>query len=72
MHKLFKNSIKQILLISPLFPKINNNNFLKKMEFYYFKNELIRKNINIYNFLNGCLDCIQNLDIIKNDNSQII
>ena len=72
MHKLFKNSIKQILLIRPLFPKINNNKFLKKMEFYYFKNELIRKNINIYNFLNGCLDCIQNLDTIKNDNSQII
>ena len=65
MYKLFKNPIKHILFINTFLSKINNNNLLKKMEFYYFKNELCKKDIDIYNFLNGCLDCIKYINDSK-------
>ena len=58
MHKLFDKSIKHILYAKPFFTKINNNKLLKKMEFSYLKNELAKKGINIYNLLDGCLDCV--------------
>jgi hypothetical protein len=65
MHKIFKNSINHILYAKPFFIKINNEKLLKEIEFNYIKNELNKKGINIYNLLEGCLDCIKNLD---NDN----
>ena len=58
MYKLFKNPIKHILLARVLFSKINNDKLIKEIEFNYFKNELSKNNINIYYFLNGCLDFI--------------
>ena len=58
IHKLFEKSIKHILYAKPFFTKINNHKLLKKMEFIYFKNELLKKGINIYSLLNGCLDCV--------------
>ena len=65
MYKLFKNPIKHILFINKFLSKINNNNLIKKMEFYYFKNELCKKDIDIYNFLNGCLDSIKYINDSK-------
>ena len=58
MHKLFEKSIKHILLAKPFFTKINNHKLLKKIEFIYLKNELLKKGINIYSLLSGCLDCV--------------
>ena len=62
MHKLFQNSIKKILSLKPFFSKINNNKELNKMEFNYFKNELNKKGVNIYNLFDGCLDCVKDFD----------
>ena len=57
LSKIFSNSIKHILLAKPYFNNINSD-FLKKMEFDYFKKDLMNQGINIYSLLNGCLDCI--------------
>jgi len=57
LSKIFSNSIKHILLAKPYFNNINSD-FLKKMEFDYFKKDLMKQGINIYSLLNGCLDCI--------------
>ena len=57
LSKIFSNSIKHILLAKPYFNNINSD-FLKKMEFDYFKKDLMKQGINIYSVLNGCLDCI--------------
>ena len=65
MHKIFKNSINHILHAKPFFIKINNEKLLKEIEFNYIKSELNKKGINIYNLLDGCLDCIKNFN---NDN----
>ena len=58
MHKLFEKSIKHILYAKPFFTKINNHKLLKKIEFFYLKNELHKKGINIYSLLSDCLDCV--------------
>ena len=57
LSKIFSNSIKHILSAKPYFNNINSD-FLKKMEFDYFKKDLMNQGINIYSLLNGCLDCI--------------
>ena len=62
MHKIFQKPIKQILALKSLFSKNNNNKLFKKMEFIYLKNELNEKGINIYNFFDGCLDCINDIN----------
>ena len=63
MHKLFQKPIKQILALKSFFSKNNNNNKLfKKLEFNYLENELNKKGINIYNFFDGCLDCINDIN----------
>ena len=49
--------LQHILLAKPYFNNINSD-FLKKMEFDYFKKDLMKQGINIYFLLNGCLDCI--------------
>ncbi len=57
---IFSNSIKHILLAKPYFNNINRN-LLKKMEFDYFKQDLMKQGFNMYNLLYGCLDCIDGL-----------
>ena len=62
MHKIFKTPIKHILSVKPLFIKNNDNKILKKIEFNYLKSNLNKKGINIYSLLDGCLDCISDID----------
>ena len=58
MHKLLQNHIRYILALNTIiFNK--SNKLLKKIEFNYLKKELGKKGINIYKFLNGCLDYIK-------------
>ena len=58
LHNIFKNTIKHILSVKPLFIKVEKNIPLKKMELDFFKNELKKNGSNIYILLDGCLDCI--------------
>ena len=60
LPKIFSNSIKHILLAKPYFNNINDD-ILKKMEFEYFKKDLMKQGININYLLNGCLDCINRI-----------
>jgi len=62
MHKIFKAPIKHILSVKPLLTKNKDNKILKKIEFNYLKNYLNKKGINIYSLLDGCLDCISDID----------
>ena len=57
LYNIFKDSIKHILLSKPFFINIKNTQ-LKKMEYNYFKNDLLKKGIDINLALQGCLDCI--------------
>ena len=57
LYNIFKDSIKHILLSKPFFINIKNTQ-LKKMEYNYFKNDLLKKGIDINLALGGCLDCI--------------
>ena len=57
LYNIFKDSIKHILLSKPFFTNIKNTQ-LKKMEYNYFKNDLLKKGIDINLALGGCLDCI--------------
>ena len=64
MHKLLQKHIKFILELRTIFYKNKNNIIFEIIEFNYLKKELNKKGINIYKFLNGCLDYIKDL---KND-----
>ena len=64
MHKILQKHIKYILEIKTIFYKNKNNLMFDKIEFNYLKKELNKKGINIYKFLNGCLDYIKDW---KND-----
>ena len=64
MHKLLQKHIKYILELRTIFYKNKNNIIFEIIEFNYLKKELNKKGINIYKFLNGCLDYIKDL---KND-----
>ena len=57
LYNIFKDSIKHILLSKPFFCKIRNAP-LKKMEYNYFKNDLLNKGVDINLVLGGCLDCM--------------
>ena len=57
LYNIFKDSIKHILLSKPFFCKIRNAS-LKKMEYNYFKNDLLNKGVDINLVLGGCLDCM--------------
>ena len=57
LHSIIANSIKNILLVQSHFNNINKTS-LKKMEYEYFKNNLIQKGIDVNNLLKGCLDCL--------------
>ena len=58
LYNIFKDSIKHILLSKPFFTNIKNTQ-LNKMEYNYFKNDLLKKGIDINLALGGCLDCIK-------------
>ena len=58
---LFENSISHILLVKPLFIKLENIIPLKEMELDYFKEELLKSGNNIYTLLEGCLDFINKI-----------
>ena len=64
MHKILQKHIKYILELKTIFYKNKNNLMFDKIEFNYLKKELNKKGINIYKFLNGCLDYIKDW---KND-----
>ena len=58
LHKIFKNSIKHILSVKPLFINLKDSIPLKEMEIDYLKKELHKNGNNFYTLLDGCLDCI--------------
>ena len=60
LHNIFKNSIKHILKARPFYSKLKNVP-LTKMEFEYLKKDLSNNGRNIYEVLDGCLDCVNNL-----------
>jgi len=62
LRKLFNNSITHILKVRTFFPN-NKGNFLGKMEFNYFKNDLANNGIDINKILKGCLDCLDDVSI---------
>ena len=62
MYKIFQKPIKKILALKSIFSKNNDNKLFKKLEFNYLKNELNKEGINIYNFFDGCLDCINDIN----------
>lgn len=62
IHNIFFNVINHILLTKPFF--INIKNFpLKKIELSYLKNELIKKGYDLNVVLEGCMDCLKDLNI---------
>ena len=61
LHKTFQKPIKHILLVQTFFINITNNKSLKELELEYFKNELNKNGNNIHTLLEGCLDCVNNL-----------
>ena len=54
---LFKDSIKHILLSKSYFSNIKNIP-LKKLELLFFRDDLLKKGIDINFILDGCLDCV--------------
>ena len=60
LHKIFETSIKYILLLKPYLNNIDKK-YIKKMEFEFLKNDLVKKGLNIYKLLDGCLDCINDI-----------
>jgi hypothetical protein len=64
LHNIFQNSINHILKVKPFFYNIRNNIPLKEMELDYFKKELNKNGNNFYSLLDGCLDCINENNIL--------
>ena len=58
LSNLFKEPIKHILLSQPFFSGIKNIS-LKKIEFNFFNNNLLKKGVDINIVLDGCLDCLK-------------
>ena len=58
LYNIFKDSIKHILFSKPFYVNIRNAP-LEKMEYSYFKNDLLQKGVDIHRLLGGCLDCIK-------------
>ena len=58
LYNIFKDSITHILFSKPFYVNIRNAP-LKKMEYNYFKNDLLQKGVDIHLLLGGCLDCIK-------------
>ena len=58
LYNIFKDSIKHILFSKPFYVNIRNAR-LEKMEYSYFKNDLLQKGVDIHRLLGGCLDCIK-------------
>jgi len=60
LFKIFGNPIKNILLLKPFLNKFGNNS-VKKMEFVFMKNDLMKKGYKVDKLLYGCLDCIKEI-----------
>ena len=60
LHRIFINSINHILSVETFFTKVKNFP-LKKMELDFFQKDLAKNNKDIKIFLDGCLDCIENI-----------
>ena len=60
LHRIFINSINHILSVEPFFSKLKNFP-LKKMELDFFQKDLAKNNIDIKVLLDGCLDCLENI-----------
>ena len=60
LHGIFINSINHILLVETFFSKVKNFP-LKKMELDFFRKDLAKNNIDIKVLLDGCLDCLENI-----------
>ena len=60
LHKVFENTIKSILLLKPFLNKMYNKS-IKKMEFVFFKNDLMKKGYDVDKLLYGCLDCMKDI-----------
>ena len=58
LSNLFKEPIKHVLLSQPFFSGIKNIS-LKKIEFNFFNNNLLKKGVDINIVLDGCLDCLK-------------
>ena len=58
LYNIFKDSITHILFSKPFYVNIRNAP-LEKMEYSYFKNDLLQKGVDIHRLLGGCLDCIK-------------
>ena len=58
LYNIFKDSITHILFSKPFYVNIRNAP-LEKMEYSYFKNDLLQKGVDIHQLLGGCLDCIK-------------
>jgi hypothetical protein len=60
LHRIFINSINHILSAETFFSKVKIFP-LKKMEFDFFQKDLVKNNKDIKIFLDGCLDCLENI-----------
>ena len=60
LHRIFINSINHILSVETFFTKVKNFP-LKKMELDFFQKDLAKNNIDIKVLLDGCLDCLENI-----------
>ena len=60
LHNIFKNSINHILKARPFYSKLKNVPLIK-MELEYLKKDLSNNGRNIYEILDGCLDCVNNI-----------
>ena len=60
LHRIFINSINHILSVETFFTKVKNFP-LKKMELDFFRKDLAKNNKDIKILLDGCLDCLENI-----------
>ena len=60
LHNIFHNTINHILSVRPFFIPLNNIP-LKKMELDFLEKDLTKSGNNLYILLEGCLDCVNEL-----------
>ena len=60
LYKIFESTIKSILYLKPFISKLGSKP-VKKMEFLYMKNYLMKKGYNVDKLFYGCLDCMKDI-----------
>ena len=60
LYKIFESTIKSILYLKPFISKLGSKS-VKKMEFLYMKNYLMKKGYNVDKLFYGCLDCMKDI-----------